>query len=221
MDKKEETKMAKYKKQSMIKDAIILCMISLIAALALGFVNELTKDRIAFLKAQAKAEAYQEVFPEAVAIVDKENDATLKSTLEEAESILTANGFSNITINEVCIVQDANQQRIGYVASVSLKAYDAMTLTFGYTTEGVCTGLAFLEIKETPGIGMKADEPEFKNQFINKKGDQLVAVKSGASAENEINAISGATFTTDGVIRGINAGICFMSELQNRLGGAN
>ena len=36
----------------------------------------------------AKAEAYQEVFPEAVAIVDKENDATLKSTLEEAESIL-------------------------------------------------------------------------------------------------------------------------------------
>ena len=213
--------MAKYKKQSMIKDAIILCMISLIAALALGFVNELTKDRIAFLAAQAKAEAYQEVFPEAVAIVDAEGDATLKSTLEEAESILTANGFSNITINEVCIVQDANQQRIGYVASVSLKAYDAMTLTFGYTTEGVCTGLAFLEIKETPGIGMKADEPEFKNQFINKKGDQLVAVKSGASAENEINAISGATFTTDGVIRGINAGICFMSELQNRLGGAN
>ncbi len=213
--------MAKYKKQSMIKDAIILCMISLIAALALGFVNELTKDRIAFLAAQAKAEAYQEVFPEAVAIVDAEGDATLKSTLEEAESILTAGGFSNITINEVCIVQDANQQRIGYVASVSLKAYDAMTLTFGYTTEGVCTGLAFLEIKETPGIGMKADEPEFKNQFINKKGDQLVAVKSGASAENEINAISGATFTTDGVIRGINAGICFMSELQNRLGGAN
>ena len=213
--------MAKYKKQSMMKDAIILCMISLIAALALGFVNELTKDRIAFLAAQAKAEAYQEVFPEAVAIVDKESDATLKSTLEEAESILTANGFSNITINEVCIVQDANQKRIGYVGSVSLKAYDSMTLSFGYTTEGVCTGLAFLEIKETPGIGMKADEPDFKNQFVNKKVDQFISVKNGASADNEINAISGATFTTDGVLRGVNAGISFMNELQNRLGGAN
>ena len=213
--------MAKYKKQSMMKDAIILCMISLIAALALGFVNELTKDRIAFLAAQAKAEAYQEVFPEAVAIVDAEGNATLKSTLEEAESILTAGGFSNITINEVCIVQDANQQNIGYVASVSLKAYDSMTLTFGYTTEGVCTGLAFLEIKETPGIGMKADEPDFKNQFVNKKSAEFISVKNGASADNEINAISGATFTTDGVIRGVNAGICFMNELQNRLGGAN
>ena len=129
--------MAKYKKQSMMKDAIILCLISLIAAMALGFVNELTKDKIAFLAAQAKAEAYQEVFPAAVAIVDAEGDATLKETLEEAESILTAGGFSNITINEVCIVQDANQNNIGYVASVSLKAYDSMTLTFGYTTEGV------------------------------------------------------------------------------------
>ena len=213
--------MAKYKKQSMMKDAIILCMISLIAALALGFVNELTKDRIAFLAAQAKAEAYQEVFPQAVAIVDKESDATLKATLEEAESILTANGFSNIKINEVCIVQDANQKRIGYVASVSLKAYDSMTLTFGYTTEGVCTGLAFLELKETPGIGMKADEPDFKNQFVNKKAEQFISVKNGASADNEINAISGATFTTDGVLRGVNAGISFMNELQNRLGGAN
>lgn len=213
--------MAKYKKQSMMKDAIILCLISLIAALALGFVNELTKDRIAFLEAQAKAEAYQQVFPEAVAIVDKENDATLKATLEEAESILTANGFSNITINEVCIVQDANQNNIGYVASVSLKAYDSMTLSFGYTTEGVCTGLAFLEIKETPGIGMKADEPDFKNQFVNKKTDAFISVKSGASADSEINAISGATFTTDGVIRGVNAGISFMNELQTRLGGAN
>ena len=212
--------MAKYKKQSMIKDAIILCMISLIAAMALGFVNELTKDRIAFLAAQAKAEAYQEVFPAAVAIVDKENDAILKETLEEAESILEAGGFSNIKVNEVCIVQDANQQNIGYVASISLKAYDSMTLTFGYTTEGVCTGLAFLEIKETPGIGMKADEPDFKNQFVNKKADAFISVKNGASADNEINAISGATFTTDGVLRGVNAGICFMNELQNRLGGA-
>ena len=64
-----------------------------------------------------------------------------------------------------------------------------MTLTFGYTTEGVCTGLAFLEIKETPGIGMKADEPDFKNQFVNKKAEQFISVKNGASADNEINAI--------------------------------
>ena len=212
--------MAKKKKQSMIKDAIILCMISLIAALALGFVNELTKDRIAFLEAQAKAEAYKEVYPEAVAIVDAENDETLANTMKEAADILTKGGFSNVTMNEVCLVQDADGNHIGYVASVTLKAYDVMTLTFGYTTDGVVTGLAFLSIKETPGIGMKADEPAFKDQFAGNKADALVSVKSGAG-DGEINAISGATFTTDGVIKGVNAGICFMKELQTRLGGAN
>lgn len=212
--------MAKKKKQSMIKDAIILCMISLIAALALGFVNELTKDRIAMLEAQAKAEAYKEVYPEAVAIVEAADNEILAKAMEEADTILANGGFSNVSMDEVCLVEDASGNHIGYVAAVTLKAYDVMTLTFGYTVDGTCTGLAFLSIKETPGIGMKADEPEFKGQFVNKKADQLVSVKSGAGA-GEINAISGATFTTDGVIKGVNAGICFMKELQTRLGGAN
>ena len=125
-----------------------------------------------------------------------------------------------MTVDEVCLVQDASQKTIGYVASISLKAYDAMTLTFGYTTDGKCTGLAFLSIKETPGIGMKANEPWFKDQFVNHKATKFVSVKSGASASGEINAISGATFTTEGVINGVNAGICFINELQTRLGGA-
>jgi len=212
--------MAKKKKQSMIKDALILCAISLIAALALGFVNELTKDRIAQLAAEAKAEAYREVFPEAEQIIEASGNEILAKAMEEADAILANGGFSNVTLDEVCLVNDASGNHIGYVASVTLKAYDVMTLTFGYNTEGVVTGLAFLSIKETPGIGMKADEPDFKSQFVDKKADQLVSVKSGAG-DGEINAISGATFTTDGVIKGVNAGICFMKELQTRLGGAN
>lgn len=212
--------MAKKKKQSMIKDALILCMISLIAALALGFVNELTKDRIALLEAQAKAEAYREVFPEAEVIVEASDNEILAGALEEAESILAQGGFSNVTLDEVCLVEDASGNHIGYVASVTLKAYDVMTLTFGYTTDGVCTGLAFLSIQETPGMGMKADEPAFKEQFSGKVAEErLVSVKSGVGA-GEINAISGATITTNGVLKGVNAGICFIKELQTRLGGA-
>ena len=212
--------MDKKKERSMMMDAFILCMISLIAALALGFVNELTKDRIAQLAAEAKAKAYQEVFPEAVGLVEASGSDILKGTMDDAEEILAEGGFSNVTIDEICLVQDANQNTIGYVASVSLKAYDAMTLAFGYTTDGKCTGISFLSIKETPGIGMKVDLLDFKNQFVNKKADTFVAVDS-ASADNEINAISGATFSTNGVIKGVNAGICVIRELQNRLGGAN
>ena len=207
------------KKQSMMKDALILCAISLIAALALGFTNELTKDRIAFLAAQAKAAAYQAVYPEAVAIVEASDNEILAATMEEAADILAAGGHV-ATINEACIVQDANAKVIGYVASVTVKGYDTMVLTVGYTKEGVCTGIEYLELNETVGIGTKVDTPDFKGQFIGKKAAQFVAVKA-ASAENEINAISGATFSTNGVVNGVNAGIYFLSELNDRMGGAN
>jgi len=212
--------MAKKKKQSMMKDAIILCMISLIAALALGFVNEVTKDRIAFLAAQAKAEAYREVYPEAVGIVDVENNEILATTLEDAADILAAGGFSNTTIDEVCLVQDADMNHVGYVASVTTKGYNMLTLTFGYTTDGTCTGLAFLSIEETPGFGLKANEPEFKNQFAGNKGDYF-GYEGNEAGMAKINAITGATETTKGVVKGVNAGICFIEELQTRLGGAN
>ena len=211
--------MAKEKKQSMMKDALILCAISLIAALALGFTNELTKDRIAFLAAQAKAEAYQAVYPEAVAIVEASDNEILAATVKEAAEILAAGGHT-ATINEACIVQNANAEVIGYVASVTIKGYDSMTLTVGYTKEGVCTGVEYLELNETVGIGTKVENPEFKDQFTGKQVTQFVAVKA-ASAENEINAISGATFSTNGVVNGVNAGIYFLSELNSRMGGAN
>lgn len=212
--------MAKTKKQSMFKDALILCAISLIAALTLGFVNEMTEDKIAMRAAEKKAAAYQAVFPAAVGIVDKEDNEVLKAALEEADRILADGGFSGVTLEEVCIVWDGSGNTIGYVASVKLKGYDIMTLTFGYTTDGTCTGLEFLDINETPGMGLRANEPAFKNQFAGKKADSFIVVKGSAAADNEIDCISGATITSDAVVKGVNAGICFMEELQNRLGGA-
>lgn len=201
----------------MFKNALTLCLISLVAALALGFVNELTKDRIAQLEMEKKAEAYRAVFPEAVGILEKGTSDVLDAALEDAAEILTTGGYSAATLEEACVVVDANQQVIGYIASVTVKGYDVMTLTFGYTTEGVCTGLEFLSIVETPGLGMRADETEFKSQFVNRKADSFTVVKSGAAAPNEIDALSGATMTTNGVVDGINAGICFFNELEKRI----
>ena len=48
-----------------IKNTVILTLITLIAGLALGFVYEITKDPIAQAKDDAKKKAWQEVFPEA------------------------------------------------------------------------------------------------------------------------------------------------------------
>ena len=55
---------------------------------------------------------------------------------------------------------------------------------------------------------MRADTDDFKNQFKDKKVEAFAYTKSGASADDEIDALSGATLTTNAVTNGVNAGIC-------------
>ena len=74
-------------------------------------------------------------------------------------------------------------------------------------------GVVFLEHQETPGLGARIAEPWFLEQFRGKDiaepvadGVYLVLKPEGqtASGEHEINAISGATRTSDSVQRIIN-----------------
>ena len=80
--------------------------------------------------------------------------------------------------------------------------------------------IAFLTLAETAGMGMKADLPEFKDQFVDlKPGDDMVAyTKTGKSAPNEIDAISGATITTGSVTKATNATLVAVRYLE---GGAS
>lgn len=66
-------------------------------------------------------------------------------------------------------------------------------------------GLSFYEHKETPGLGAKVDEPDWKALWPGKQvydGQGQVAVrvvKGSASRDGEIDGLSGATLTTRGV----------------------
>ncbi|RNL95228.1 NADH:ubiquinone reductase (Na(+)-transporting) subunit C [Sinomicrobium pectinilyticum] len=68
-------------------------------------------------------------------------------------------------------------------------------------------GVTFDHAGETPGLGAEITQPWFQAQFEGKKifdeSDELVGVRvsksSGAKGENEVDAISGATITGNGV----------------------
>lgn len=62
---------------------------------------------------------------------------------------------------------------------------------------------------------MKAAEDKFKSQFEGKQVDSFEATKNGATAENQIDAISGATITTNAVTGGVNAGILAYQFVTN------
>ena len=78
--------------------------------------------------------------------------------------------------------------------------------------------MSILSISETAGLGMRAEEV-LVPQFAGKKADGFVYTKSGASADNEIDAISSATITTSAVVDGVNAGLYyFQTELTQQTG---
>ena len=63
---------SKTNNQSFIKDALALCLITLVAGALLGFVYELTKGPIEEAKLKEKLSAYESVFPEAADFAEDE-----------------------------------------------------------------------------------------------------------------------------------------------------
>lgn len=201
--------------RSMFRDAGIIVAITLIAGLVLGGVYQLTKEPIAEQKRLKKQQACQEVFAEADSFAELEGFDT-----QEAAQVLASSDspFASQDIDEVMVAQDSAGNTLGFVLTVtSHEGYGGdIQFTMGVTNEGVLNGISLLSISETAGLGMRADEV-LKPQFAGKSAEKYEYTKTGAVAENQIDAISGATITTNAVVNGVNAGLYYF---QNELGGA-
>ena len=93
--------------------------------------------------------------------------------------------------------------------SVTSKGYGGdVSLILGLTKEGAVRRISFTELNETAGLGMKAKEPAFRDQFEGK-AEYVTMIKGAASGEHEISAISGASITSTAVTNAVNAGLDF------------
>lgn len=197
--------------KSIIKDTAIITIITLIAGILLGAVYTITKDPIARQDELAKQAACKEVFADADSFESHgEVDEALQAYVSEEC------GYFAQTLDEVFAAKDASGEVIGYVINVtSAGGYGGdISFAMGVQADGTLNGISFLSISETPGLGMKADTDDFKSQFAGKKADVIVYTKTGVSAENEIDAISGASITTKAVTNGVNAGLAAVKYLE-------
>ena len=200
-------------KNKIIKDALALTLITLVAGVALGGVYEITKDPIAKQEAQAKAEAYEQVFTDAAAFEAVEMDDTLTKTIRDQ---LDQEGYKAQSIEEVMRAEDQSGETLGYAFTVvTSEGYGGdIQFSMGVQNDGTLNGISILSIGETAGLGMNADTPAFKDQFVGKQVEKLQYTKNGATQDDEINAISGATVTTNARTNGVNAGLCAFRVME-------
>ena len=195
-------------KLGFLKDALILFAITLVAGACLGGVYTVTKEPIAAAQLEAKKEAYRTVMADAADF--KADDYA--AAIEKASSELAGMSYGNVVIDECVTGVDASGAALGYVVTATSKdGYGGnVTVSVGITTAGEVKGIEFLTLAETAGLGMNANQPEWKAQYANKTVDEFTVTKSGASADNEIDAISGATITSRAVTGAVNSALYFV-----------
>ena len=192
-----------------IKNTLILTVITVVSGLLLGVVYGITKEPIAAAQENTKQEAYRAVLTDASEFVEYDGfDA------DTASGLLADSGYSSDAVTEVVEGLDDSGEIVGYVISVeSSEAYDGtLSLSVGIAADGTVKGVEMLSISETAGLGMKADEAEFKDQFKDKKVEKFTYTKNGAAADDEIDAISGATITSNAVTGALNAAAYFVNN---------
>lgn len=191
--------------KEILLNSLKLCIITLISGLLLGVVYEVTKEPRAEQEEKSKQEAYAKVFAAATSFEELEYNE------KEMEDFIAEYGYKRTVayIDGAVSARDDDGNVIGYVITVTDKeGYGGeIQFTIGIQKDGTINGLSFLTLAETAGVGMKAADNKFKSQFEGKKADSFEYTKNGASSENQIDAISGATITTNAVTNGVNVSI--------------
>lgn len=201
----------------MIKDAIILLLITILAGGILGFTYEITKDKIVEKKVEAKNEACKQVFKDAISFEKIEEISS-----EEATAIVSESGYTQVTIDEVLTAKDANGTDLGYVISITdHEAYNGdIQFYMGIKQDGTLNGISILSISETAGLGMNAEDV-LVPQFRDKKVEKFEYTKTKATADDQIDVISGATITSNAFVNGVNAGLDYFYQSLENGGGKN
>lgn len=167
--------------------ALTLFLISLIATFLLALTNDVTAPKIAELAVQTEINSRKQVFADAASF----GDETVLAGNEDCSAVPAL---------------DAQGNTIGYVIVTVEKGYggDIKVMT-GVGTDGKVKGLNILELSETAGLGMNAQNEEFRNQFIGLSSG--ITVSKDKPGENSIDAITGATITSRAVTKAVNLAI--------------
>ena len=161
-------------------------------------------ERVTRHPAQAKQDAYKAVF------ADADSFETVDVDADAMQSYLDENGYAAQSIDETMLAKDASGNELGYAFTVTTSEGYGGDIQFamGIQDDGTLNGISILSIGETAGLGMRANTDAFKDQFKDKNVDKFEYTKTGATADDQIDALSGATITTNAMTNGVNAGLC-------------
>lgn len=125
-------------------------------------------------------------------------------------------------------IRSVHKAENGFVVETDVQGYaDNIVMMVGVSNEGRVTGLVVRDMHETFGLGANIlTDHEFLAQFLNTSGNVTVVSNtgsgynhealalcpvSGAEADAEVDAISGATVTSRAIARSVNSAVAVVT----------
>ncbi len=166
--------------KTVILTTVALTLICAAAAGLLALTNHLTAGKIA----EAEAKAQQEAMAR----------------------IIEADSFEDVTAedNTYYLAKDSDGNVLGYIFTTEENGYGgAVKVMTGFTPDGSIIAIEVLSAAdETPGLGQNATKSDFWKLFEGQSGELIVS--KSASADGEIQAMTGATITSRAVVSAVN-----------------
>ena len=90
---------------------------------------------------------------------------------------------------------------------------NGLDLLVAMNTDGSVKAVSVVSVTDTPGLGTKVQDSAFLAQFSGKNG-QLTAVKNQPKTDDEVQAVTGATYSSTGVTEAVNIAAEVYSQLN-------
>ena len=159
-----------------LKLALILLLITAVVAGLLGFVNQLTADKIA--------------------------DNTAKKATAAMQTVLPADSYEPLDVTAEG-VSEAYKAPNGYVIRLNAMGFGgAVDLMVGVDLNGSVTGISVISHSETASLGAECTRPDWQSQFIGATGN-LQVTKDGGTVDALTGATVTSRAITEAVNRAV------------------
>ncbi|MCL2599759.1 MAG: RnfABCDGE type electron transport complex subunit G [Treponema sp.] len=184
-----------------VKPALSLFFISALAAVSLGVIHNVTRDPIAERRWAIQERMLRDIFA----------DANFNEIYTRAPG-----AAGRLVIERVFEGLNDDGQAVGYVLELTSAGYGGpINLLVGISSvENTIAGVRILRHGETPGFGAVIVRENFFRRFEGRGLIPLVRVNRSEAGDNEFQAITSSTITTDAVVAAVNKAI----EWYNRSG---
>lgn len=178
--------------KEVLKPTFILVAICLVMTACLVLTNVGTKDAIAAQNEKAASESRKVALPDA-------------DTFEQSPD------------SDICFLGKKGNDVVGYVFNTTASSYGGpIQVMTGISKDGKVTGVVLVSTNDTPGLGLNAQKPEFRDQYKQQAPDNgFEVVKGGGAKDGQINAMTGATISSKAVTTAVNEAVAEYQKMKD------